>query len=288
MPHHLLFDKRPTQLRLLLLPALATLLSCQSASPPDDSSGADSPSIAASSSYLASAVRDVMGDSEPVLVLAEPGMCPGHFDLRPSQVQQMRRCRTLLRFEFQQSLDRRLGDDAAAGPAVVAVSVPGGMCEPESYLAVCRQIGDALVHQGRLSRERADVQIASIAQRLDALSSWMVEQVAAAQLRDAPVLTSAHQSSFCTRLGLRVVATFSGVDSAQPSQIEQAVESGEATDVRQIVANRPEGRQLADALGERLGARVVVFENFPRSDSAGAFEEMVRGNIQALTETHQP
>ena len=75
---------------LLFLPMVAVLLGCLAASDQRVSSAVPSPAIAASSSYLASAVRDVMGDDQSVLVLAEPGMCPGHFDLRPSQVRQLR------------------------------------------------------------------------------------------------------------------------------------------------------------------------------------------------------
>lgn len=246
------------------------------------------PAVAASSSYLAAAVRDLVGAEEPVLVLAEPGMCPGHFDLRPSQVQQMRRCRMLLRFNFQQSLDRRLSDGAADGPQVVSVEVPGGMCEPASYLAVCRQIADALVAQGRLSRSEAEQRVETIEASSKQLTEWAAECLEEYGLTGAAVLSSGHQAAFCQSLGWTVVAEFTGADTAQVSQIDQAIAAGEEAGVRLIIANRPEGRQLADALGERLRARVVVFDNFPYSSDAGGFAAMVRGNIEALAETKSP
>jgi ABC-type Zn uptake system ZnuABC Zn-binding protein ZnuA len=55
--------------------------------------------IAVSNSYLGAAVHDVLGQGTPLMLLAEPGMCPGDFDLRPSQDQQLRACRLLLRFD---------------------------------------------------------------------------------------------------------------------------------------------------------------------------------------------
>ncbi len=134
----------------------------------------------------------------------------------------------------------------------------------------------------------ADEHLASLTERLQKLTDWMDDQVAASRLKDVPILASGHQAAFCTRLGMHVVAKFTGVDSAQPSQIDQAIKAGEAAQVRLVIANRPEGRQLADALAERLGARVVVFGNFPGSNRAGAFEEMVRSNLGVLIEGSQP
>ncbi|MCU0982924.1 MAG: zinc ABC transporter substrate-binding protein, partial [Pirellulaceae bacterium] len=248
----------------------------------------EQPSLAVSNSYLGAAVHDVLGQDAPVMLLAEPGMCPGHFDLRPSQVQQLRACRLLLRFDFQQSLDARLGDAGQPGPRVLAVQVPGGMCVPDSYQSVCGQVADALVADGRLSREAADARLAAVAQRLSELNAWTADQLDRAALRDAAVLCSGHQAAFCRHLGLNVVATFSAADTAQPSQIDQAVKVGEQARVKLIVANLPEGRQLADALGDRLGAPVVVFGNFPQKLEPQAFEQLVRGNVTALVEAGKP
>jgi len=64
--------------------------------------------VAASNSMLECAARDLLGGSETILRLAEPGMCPGHYDIRPGQVAALHGCRVLLRLDFQKSLDRKL------------------------------------------------------------------------------------------------------------------------------------------------------------------------------------
>jgi len=271
-----------------LLVLLVLTCGCRTSSESETDLEQNVPAIAASSSYLAATVRDLLGNEEPVLMLAEPGMCPGHFDLRPSQVQHMRRCRMLLRFDFQQSLDRRLNDGSGEGPLIVDVEVPGGMCETSSFLAVCEQVADALVAQGRLSRAQADERLQRRRASCDELRRSITSRIDALGLNGAAVLASGHQAAFCESLGWNVVAEFSGADSARPSQIDAAIKAGEEAVVQLIVANRPEGRQLADALGDRLEACVVVFDNFPSSAHAGGFEEMVLGNIEALAESETP
>jgi ABC-type Zn uptake system ZnuABC Zn-binding protein ZnuA len=60
-------------------------------------------------------VVELAGDGVAIMRLAEPGMCPGHFDMRPSQVESLRGCRVLLRLDFQQSLDRKLAGVSGEG-----------------------------------------------------------------------------------------------------------------------------------------------------------------------------
>jgi zinc transport system substrate-binding protein len=57
--------------------------------------------VATTTSYLECAARDLLSEHFTVLRLAEPGTCPGHFDMRPSQVTELRQCRALRRFDFQ-------------------------------------------------------------------------------------------------------------------------------------------------------------------------------------------
>lgn len=267
----------------LLLLALVPL-GCRPSTP-----AANGPKLAVANTYLESAVRDLLGDGVTIVRLAEPGMCPGHFDLRPSQVTDLQSCRMLLRFEFQMSLDEKINSDGTNRPAVVVVSVPGGLCRPESYEAACRQMANAFVTDGWLSRSKADGCLQQISKRLQQRSIWAKKQVAQAGLTNAPVLASAHQKDFCGWLGLKVVAEFRPADAAQVSELDQAIVAGQSASVKLIIANLPEGRRTADALAERLGACVVVFGNFPELNNARvSFDELLQGNVAALLRAHRP
>ena len=243
----------------------------------------DPATVAATNSLLECAVKVLLGNSTPVLRLAGPGMCPGHFDIRPSQVNDLRRCRILLRLDFQKSLDRKLSGAKAEGLRITEIRLPGGMCEPKSYLAACRQTADALIAAGLLDGVTADKRLSEITVRIDQKAAECRQRVTA--LKDMPVLTGAHQEAFCKWLGLDVVATFRGADTAGVGQVDETVRKGEQAGVKLIVANLPEGRRVADALVQRLGARVVVFGNFPAlNDGQSSFENLLGSNVAALLE----
>jgi zinc transport system substrate-binding protein len=244
---------------------------------------ANGPKIATTTSYLEAAARDLLGGNLSVVRLAEPGTCPGHFDIRPSQVAELRQCRALIRFDFQKSLDAKLAGTDTNQPRVAQVSLPGGMCRPDSYLAACRQIADHLVALDLLARTNADTRLQAITSRLDALSREATNRLAQAGLAGSPVIASAHQRDFCEWLGLRVAAAFRAADTASIGEIEEAIDAGKLAQIKLVIGNLPEGRRTADALAERLKARAVVFENFPAlRNGRVSFDEMLSANVETL------
>lgn len=244
------------------------------------------PELACGSSYLEAAARDLLNHPVPMLRLVEPGTCPGHFDIRPSQAAALRRCRLLLRFDFQQSLDSQVGAGAGEGPAVGVVSVHGGMCVPDTYVAVCEQILPHLARWQQRPTNAYVVPFAAIRQRLQTLEHTLRAEVREAALEGVPVVASKRQRDFCAWLGLRVVADFTGADIARPSELENAVRLGRAGGARLVVANLPEGRKAADFIADSLGGKVVVFGNFPLP-SAGEpdFDALLKDNVRRLVQT---
>lgn len=240
--------------------------------------------LATTTTYLEAVARDLLGTGLQIVRLAEPGTCPGHFDLRPSQVQELRGCRLLLRFDFQRALDARLAHLFTKGPAVIEVAPGGGLARPDRYLNACRQAADQFVQLGWLTPAEAASRVEDIARRLATLASDATNHIAQAGLRGVPVLASGHQREFCEWLGLEVVATFRGADTAGIHDLETALAAGKPAAVRLVIANRPEGRRTADALAARLGCAVVVLDNFPWVHDGGVrFDDLLQGNVAALT-----
>ncbi len=254
----------------LCLSSLIAVAGCSKDEPPE---------AAATTSFLECAAREMLQNGKPILRLSGPGTCPGSFDARPSQIQQLRDCRVLLRQDFQDSLEEKLSHLKDAGLQITSIKIKGGLCEPESYLSACRQTADAFVSAELLDRTTADDRLKKITERMASLSEWAKGRIESAKLKGSPVLASRHQAAFCRYLGLNVVATFKSSDAAGISEIDAAVRSARSAGVKIIIANLPKGRQLADSLAERIGAKVVVFGNFPDDDG---FDKLIRDNVEKL------
>ena len=238
--------------------------------------------LAATNTYLESAAFDLLGRDVQIIRLAEPGTCPASFDVRPSQVTELQRCRALLRFDFQKSLDGKVQRDTNA-LQIIEISIHGGLCETASYLSTCRQMADSFVSIGWMERSAASAKLDQIAERLKLKESWARQEMDQARLTGHPVIASRHQKAFCEWLGLKVVAVFRPADTASIGEIEHAIDAGTFSAIRLVIANLPEGRRTADALAGRLSAKVIVFENFPAlKNNRVSFDDMFTSNVEAL------
>ena len=262
----------------VLLPLLLIAGGCR-----EGSAAVEAPQIAVTNSYLEAVVRDLCGPETAILSLAPPGMCPGHFDISPAQVRQLGSCRMLLLFDFQQKVEANLTRLKDNGLRTHLVPGLTGLCVPDTYLAMCREVAVILSAAYPERAVQFEAQIGAIEQRLAALGDELRTSIASAAATGAKVLASNHQAKFAEWLGLEVVATFIGSDVETISNIDHCLKQAAGQEIRFVVANQQEGTALGGALAGRLGARAVVFSNFPsQADKATGFDRLLRDNVQGL------
>lgn len=246
------------------------------------------PTIAVANSYLAAVVRDLGVDSSNVMTFVPPGMCPGHFDLTPSQANRLLSCSVLLVFDFQNQIASSLPRVSKSGLKVIVISPQPGLCVPDTYLSVVRQVAAALDSANTNPAADAASRLTAIENRMKALERKMQSEIDTAGIRNAPILVSKHQEVFTQWLGLNPIGTFRGSDTETPGPIQTALESAAQQPMRWVVANRQEGTELAQTLANRLSARLVVFGNFPEATHEGgelpAFDSLICDNLRHLVE----
>jgi len=110
----------------------------------NESSDALQPEIAVVNSYLYAAVKDLCGNERELLSMVPPGMCPGHFDISPSQVNRLCNCKILFVFDFQQNIENAVPRIKDRGLKVCNIKPLPGLCIPDTYLAIAEQVAAAL------------------------------------------------------------------------------------------------------------------------------------------------
>ena len=239
--------------------------------------------VAVTNSYLGCAVLDLCGDDMEVLCLAPPGMCPGHFDISPSQVRQLCDCRVLLLFDFQKQVAETLSRMKEKGLKTAFVEESGGLCVPETYLTACRKISEILSTEYPERKVQYQQRLQVIENNLKQLRQELFERMRQAGISSAKVLASNYQADFADWLGLETIATFIGSDIETVTGIDRCIRKAEGQDIRFVIANKQEGTALAKALAERLGAKSVVFSNFPELEKqARGFDNLLRANVDSL------
>ena len=269
---------------ILAFSAACGLLGAGCGNKPGEDSAAE---IAVTNSYLGCAVLGLCGNDTEVLCLAPPGMCPGHFDISPSQVEQLCDCRILLLFDFQKPVIQTLSRVKERGLKTALVEEPGGLCVPETYLAICRKVSEILSTEFPERKAQYEQRLQAIESDMKQLHRELFEKMQQAGISEAKVLVSNHQADFASWLGLETVATFVGSDIETVAGIDRCIKKAEGQEIRFIIANKQEGTALAKALAERLKAKAVVFSNFPElRGQAGGFDTLLRANVEALIQAN--
>lgn len=244
--------------------------------------------IAVGNSYLEAAVVDLGFDRSKIMSLVPPGMCPGHFDLKPTQADRLLSCTVLLVFDFQSNLSSSLPRVRESGLKIGVITPPPGLCVPASYLTVVRQTAAALASANLLSAEQSVSRLQSIEKRMKQLDEQVRAEVEQAGISGSRVVLSQHQEAFARRLGLIPVGTFRGRDTETPGSIQSALEKAGQNPAKWVIANRQEGTELAASLAKRLSVSLVVFGNFPETvgncGDQPAFDSLVCENVRRLVE----
>lgn len=275
---------RPAYILILSVALVGSLTGCK-----NKNSEQKQPDIAVTNSYLQCVVSDICRDEIDVLCLAPPGMCPGHFDISPMQVNQLCNCRMLLLFDFEEKIKDSLSRIREKGLKTGFVRAMPGLSLPETYLLACRDVCSILEAQYPDRKIVYNERLKQIEKRLELLGTELLTAIERSGLKKAVVLASKHQSEFAGWLGLDVVATFIGSDTETAGNINRCLQKAKGTTaVRFIIANKQEGTGLANAMANHLGAKVVVFSNFPDINNGNGgcegFDMLLRKNIQALLE----
>ncbi|MBN1901651.1 zinc ABC transporter substrate-binding protein [Candidatus Sumerlaeota bacterium] len=244
--------------------------------------------IGVTTSYLECAVRDIAGDMFDYVRIAPPGMCPGHFDLKPSQVQDLKKSVALFRFDFQNSLDEKMKNWNKDSLVIYSIKAPEGLCIPDSYRLCLKEVYENLRKAFPEEIPLFASNYNNSSRRLDALEKECRKRIRDKELSGARVIASGHQEVFSRWLGLDVIATYSGGQSSSLNQLREILDKGKESGIRFIIANEQEGRQQAEALASHLRAPLVFFSNFPdMTPEQNRFDLLVRSNLDELERATQ-
>ncbi|MBK8478336.1 MAG: zinc ABC transporter substrate-binding protein [Opitutaceae bacterium] len=221
--------------------------------------------VITTTSTLGAAAQAVGGDSVSVETILPPGSCPGHFDLEPAQVRRLLACELFLRHDFQSFLDGRLLANGVARDRIAALPAAGGLCVPDTFVALGRAAAEALAVRLPGETEALRTRAEALAHEAQTRGNTLLARTA--RLRGKPVAGALHQAAFLRWLGLDVRCVLPGGDDPTPGAVSRALTEIRATGALAIVGNVPSGRRLPSTLASR-GPPLVMFDNFPPSPRA--------------------
>jgi len=269
----------PVIIAVLILASTFTLLSCTQ----------QSVDIMAGSSLIANIIQDVAGDKLETRTLIPPGVCPGHYDVKPSDIEALANSKALFIHDYQEYFTNITGAiEAAENPdlTVTVINVTGNWMVPAVQAEAVDRIAQAL---GELDPENAAYYEGKAAERAQAILAKGEEvesELQGAGVEGVKVLCAEMQQGFVNWAGFNITATYGRPEDLSPADVNQLITEAIEAGVALIIDNLQSGSAtLGAAIEQDVEAIPVTISNFPGGlENTETWEKAIDKNVDLLQE----
>jgi zinc transport system substrate-binding protein len=245
--------------------------------------------IMAGSSLIANIIQDVAGDKLETRTLIPPGLCPGHYDVKPSDIVALANSTALFIHDYQQNFQNIVGAiEAAENPDLVitVLNVTGNWMVPAVQAEAVDKIAQAL---GEIDPENAAYYQQRAADREQAILAHGQEvenTLQEAGVEGVKVICADMQAGFVMWAGFNITATYGRPEDLSSLDVNQLITEAKDTGVALIIDNLQSGSTMLGASIEQdVEAIPVTISNFPGGlENTETWEKAIDKNVDLLLE----
>ena len=244
--------------------------------------------VVTSTSLLASVVERVGDDRVDVVNIIPPAQCPGHFDVKPSDIQKLADADLFLLHGWQGEMFSQELIASANNPdlTVVKIDIKGNWMTPPVHQAAVDKITAALSQGDTKNSSTYQKSAAKLKEKITAKGAEVKAKLALANLSDVNVMCAEMLIGFVEWAGFNFVASYGRPDSLTPQVVKELVDKGRAAKATLIIDNLQSGRDAGAGIAEELGCQRVILSNFPGGfDNTETWEKAIDRNIELILET---
>lgn len=248
--------------------------------------------VVTSTSLIAQIVERVGGDKVDVVNIIPPAQCPGHFDVKPGDIQKLSDADLFLMHGWQGEKFSEELIASANNPELTVAQVNVKVGENTNWMtppvqkAAAGKITDALcqIDDGNSSvyQEAAD----EYEKIITSVESDMKDKLAELNPAGIYVMCAEMQVGFVNWAGFNVIAAYGRPDSLTPQVVKDLVDKGKAGNVTLIIDNMQSGQDAGAGIAEELDCARVILSNFPGGyDNTETWEKTIEFNVELISNT---
>ncbi len=205
-----------------------------------------------------------------------PGQCPGHYDVKLSDIGKMKMADLVVSFKGMPFMDK-------AGPGgkaqfLVDAGARNWMA-PYSYIYGLGLLADALSKFFPVDKDEIMKRKENSIRAVKAGADLLVEKVKRSGIFGKPVIASSLQKEPLEWMGFRVVGDYGRQEAISARELVRLMQIGKMQKAIMVVDNLQSGPDAGKGIAETLGVPHVVLTNFP---SENGYLATLTGNINAL------
>jgi len=217
--------------------------------------------VVCTTSVLGDFAREVGGDRIEVETIVSTGMCPAHFDIKPSDVYAVSKASLIFFHGIEPWLENLV--QASGNEGVQKIRIKGAWNFPAAALKKVELITKALSEYEPENAAYFEENADGIIKSINETAKRLKEEAERLKVGQIKVICMKWQEDFVKWLGFNVVATYLPPERLSLKQTLELVKKGKEENIAVVVDNLQSGTKFGAKLASEVGATQVILSNFP-------------------------
>jgi zinc transport system substrate-binding protein len=265
---------------VLLLTLVVLPLGCTSEATPNLK-------VVTTTSLIASIVEKVGGDKVQVANIIPPAQCPGHFDVKPSDIQMLADAQLFLTHGWQGEMFSTDLIESADNPElkVVSLNIPGNWMTPTVQAQAVGNITSTLAEIDPQNASYYQNNARSQQAAITAKGNELKARLEAGNLSQFNVICSEQITGLVQWTGFNVIASYGRPEDLSIKDLQDLIEKAKEASVALVIDNLQSGFNAGEAMVQDIGAIQVTLSNFPGGfDNTETWEKAAEKDVDLLLE----
>ena len=243
--------------------------------------------IVTGSSLIADITQDIADGKLQVSNLIPPGMCPGHYDMKPSDVETLANSKVLIIHNWQQDKANITSlIEAADNPNLIikVIDVNGNWMAPpvqaEAVDKIAQALSEIYPENSAYYQEKAEKGTQSALTKDEEIQNRLQE----AKVDQVKVICTDEQAGFVIWAGFDIVATYGRPEELSVAEVGELITEAKKAGVALVIDNLQSGATSNSAtMAQDIGAIQVTISNFPGAfEGTETWEKSLNKNVDLL------
>ena len=245
--------------------------------------------IMTGSSFITNIIQDVADGKVEPRTFIPPGMCPGHYDVKPSDIEALANSKAFFIHNYQQNYENITGlIEAVENPDLIitVINITGNWMTPPAQAEAVGKIAQAL---GEIDADNAAYYQEKAADREQAILTYgddVKTELQEAGVEGVKVICAEMQAGFVRWAGFNITATFGRPEDLSPAQIADLIDNAQESGVTLMIDNlQSSSTTLGASMEQDIEAIPVTISNFPGGlENTETWEKAIDKNVDLLLE----
>jgi zinc transport system substrate-binding protein len=189
-----------------------------------------------------------------------PGQCPGHYDIKLTDIEKMKKADLVVAFRGMPFMKTATGDSRR----LLSVDAEGrNWMAPESYLHGLNFLAERLAEYFPEDRDKILSRRREAVRAVKEGAASLLQRIGRAGLNGKPVIVSSLQKEPLEWMGFRVAEEYGRPEAMSAQEVVRLVKIGREHKAVAVVDNLQSGPDAGKGIAETLGVPHLVLTNFP-------------------------